>query len=36
MKRFKYNGVIYETPNLEKKLKRMKISLDKVELLDDS
>ena len=31
---FKYNGKIITTPNLEKKLKRMKISIDDIEILD--
>ena len=33
---FKYNGKIISTPNLEKKLKRMKISMDDIEIIDDS
>ena len=36
MKRFKYNGTVYETPNIEKKLKRMKISIDDIEILEDA
>ena len=32
---FKYNGKIISTPNLEKKLKRMKISLDDIEIIDN-
>lgn len=36
MKRFKYNGTVYETPNIEKKLKRMKISMDDIEILEDA
>ena len=32
---FKYNGVIITTPNLEKKLKRMKITIDDVEIIDN-
>lgn len=31
---FKYKGKIISTPNLEKKLKRMKISIDDVEIID--
>lgn len=31
---FKYNGKIITTPNLEKKLKRMKISIDDIEIID--
>ena len=30
---FKYNGKIISTPNLEKKLKRMKISIDDIEII---
>lgn len=30
---FKYNGKIITTPNLEKKLKRMKISLEDIEII---
>ena len=30
---FKYNGKIITTPNLEKKLKRMKISIDDIEII---
>lgn len=33
--RFKYNDKVYETPNLEKKLKRMKITMEDVEILPD-
>ena len=33
MVRFKYNDKEYETPNLEKKLRRMKISKEDIELL---
>lgn len=32
---FKYNGKIITTPNLEKKLKRMKISKEDIEIIDD-
>lgn len=32
---FKYNGKIISTPNLEKKLKRMKISIDDIEIVDN-
>ncbi len=32
---FKYNGKIITTPNLEKKLKRMKISIDDIEIIDN-
>ena len=31
---FKYNGKIISTPNLEKKLKRMKISIDDIEIMN--
>ena len=31
---FKYNGKIITTPNLEKKLKRMKLSLNDIEIID--
>ena len=31
---FKYNGKIITTPNLEKKLKRMKISIDNIEIIE--
>lgn len=31
---FKYNGKIISTPNLEKKLKRMKISLNDIEIIE--
>lgn len=30
---FKYNGTIISTPNLEKKLKRMKISINDIEII---
>lgn len=30
---FKYNGKLISTPNLEKKLKRMKISLEDIEIV---
>lgn len=33
--RFKYKDKIYETPNIDKKLKRMKITLDDIEILED-
>lgn len=33
---FKYNGKIISTPNLEKKLKRMKISINDIEILGTS
>jgi len=32
---FKYKGKLYTTPNLEKKLKRMKISIDDIEIVDN-
>ena len=32
---FKYKGKIITTPNLEKKLKRMKISIDDIEIIDN-
>ena len=32
---FKYNGTIITTPNLEKKLKRMKISINDIEIIDN-
>ena len=32
---FKYNGKIITTPNLEKKLKRMKISINDIEIIDN-
>ena len=32
---FKYQGKIITTPNLEKKLKRMKISIDDIEILEE-
>ena len=31
---FKYNGKIITTPNLEKKLKRLKISIDDIEIIE--
>lgn len=31
---FKYKGKFITTPNLEKKLKRMKISIDDIEIID--
>ncbi len=31
---FKYNGKVITTPNLEKKLKRMKISIEDIEIID--
>ena len=31
---FKYDGKIISTPNLEKKLKRMKISIDDIEIIE--
>ena len=31
---FKYNGKVITTPNLEKKLKRMKISIDDIEIIE--
>ena len=31
---FKYKGQIFSTPNLEKKLKRMKITIDDIEIVD--
>lgn len=34
MVRFKYKDKIIETPNLEKKLKRMKITSDDIQILD--
>ena len=33
--KFKYNNKIYETPNLEKKLKRMKLTLEDIEILNE-
>ena len=33
---FKYNNKIITTPNLEKKLKRMKISINDIEIIDTS
>jgi hypothetical protein len=32
---FKYNGKTISTPNLEKKLKRMKISIDDIEIIEN-
>lgn len=32
---FKYKGKIITTPNLEKKLKRMKLSIDDIEIIDN-
>lgn len=32
---FKYNNKVYTTPNLEKKLKRMKLSIDDIEIIDN-
>lgn len=32
---FKYEGKIITTPNLEKKLKRMKISIDDIEIIEE-
>ena len=32
---FKYNDKIYTTPNLEKKLKRLKISKDVIEIIEN-
>jgi len=31
---FKYNGKIYSPSNLEKKLKKLRISLDDIEIID--
>lgn len=31
---FKYNGKVITTPNLEKKLKRMKISINDIEIIE--
>ena len=31
---FKYNGKIITTPNLEKKLKRLKLSIDDIEIIE--
>ena len=31
---FKYNNKVYKVPNLEKKLKRMKLTLADIELID--
>ena len=33
---FKYKGKIITTPNLEKKLKRMKISIDDIEIVNNT
>lgn len=33
--KFRYKDKIIETPNLEKKLKRMKISIQDIEILDE-
>ena len=33
---FKYNGKVITTPNLEKKLKRMKLQLSDIEIIDNS
>lgn len=33
---FKYKEKVYTTPNLEKKLKRMKISIDDIEIIEDN
>ena len=32
---FKYKNTIITTPNLEKKLKRMKLSIDDIEIIDN-
>lgn len=32
---FKYNEKVITTPNLEKKLKRMKLSIDDIEIIDN-
>ena len=32
---FKYNGKIITTPNLEKKLKKMKISINDIEIIEN-
>jgi hypothetical protein len=32
---FKYKGTIITTPNLEKKLKRMKLSINDIEIIDN-
>ena len=32
---FRYKNKIISTPNLEKKLKRMKISIDDIEIIED-
>lgn len=31
---FKYNNKVYEVPNLEKKLKRMKLTMNDIEIID--
>lgn len=31
---FKYNGIIISTPNLDKKLKRMKITINDIEIIN--
>lgn len=31
---FKYNNKVYEVPNLEKKLKRMKLTINDIEIID--
>lgn len=36
MVKFKYNNKVYETPNLEKKLRRLKITIDDIEILEDN
>lgn len=36
MTTFKYQNKIITTPNLEKKLKRMKISINDIELIEDT
>ena len=33
--RFRYKGTIIDTPNIDKKLKRMKLTIDQVEILPD-
>lgn len=33
---FKYKDKVYETPNIEKKLRRMKISINDIQILDIS
>lgn len=32
---FKYQGKVITTPNLDKKLKRMKLSIDDIEIIDN-